>query len=214
MFSFKSFLFVLFLLLFIFQSCECTEGYAYCSGCLTGCCYWVFDTSQTNDPNCTTSSYCECFPLNTCVLYGTNTNYPAGDRQCSYSACSSQCCHYSIDSTIQDFECKLTATCKCTNYSACSNTNNAYTCIDYFNNYTQSSHGAENYYDSWWYADCLSQYSGHTYVAVSYSVWKAVVAVGSVLDGLLVILIAYLIYYKCYQKPKNYNNAMGGLNKN
>ena len=220
--SLKFFLLSLFLLLSTFQFCKGTQGFAYCSGCSSTCCYWSFDSSATTDPNCTDSYECNCHSINLCDSSSTTTTLPysAGNRQCSYSVCTSQCCHYNSASSVQDFYCTNILNCYCTTLSNCgsgsnTNTDNVYTCNDYFNNYTQSSSGGVyNYYASWWYADCLSVYSGQTYVAVSYPGWKAVVAVGSVLDGLLAILIVYLVYYKCYQKPKNYNNPIGGLNQN
>lgn len=61
-------------------------------------------------------------------------------------------------------------------------------------------------YDDWAAADKLSTASGTVYVVVNYPAWKAAVGVGAAIAGIWFLLNLYLIYYKCFQKPKNFIN--------
>ena len=60
----------------------------------------------------------------------------------------------------------------------------------------------------------LTIYSGQTYIVVIYPAWKAAVAVGSIITGIWFFLDIYLIYLKCFAKPKGWGNpptaAQGG----
>ena len=52
-------------------------------------------------------------------------------------------------------------------------------------------------------ATYYSDSTGKVYVAVNYVAWKAVVGVGSALCGIWFFLDLYLIFLKCFQKPKS-----------
>ena len=46
--------------------------------------------------------------------------------------------------------------------------------------------------------------TGNTYVVVNYSGWKAAVAVGAAIAGVWFFLDLWLLYYKCFAKPRNW----------
>jgi len=152
--------------------------------CSSKCCTWS-STVFYNDTTCN-STYCSCSVASACVTTST-TQYPSGYQTCG---CTGGCCYYYASSYVHDYYC---------------NSSNCYCSSSYGYNYCTSSSTSTgySYVDDWSTADSLSALSGNSYVVVSYSGWKAAVAVGAVIAGIWFFLDLYLLYYKCFQKPRN-----------
>ena len=162
------------------------SGYHNCSTtrCSGGCCY--YSATLTYDDYYCNSLFCECGSSSYCG--STSSSFTSkGHHYCSFNNCVSVCCYYSSDLYSSDYHCN-TLTCSCSSSSNCGvSTSNTYTDSDYL-------------------AKSLSNESGTTYVVVNYTVWKAMVVVGSIICGILLCLNTSLIYYKCFHKPKNFTN--------
>ena len=152
------------------------------------CNYWECDNnccySSTDSPDNGTSV--ECTYLSYC---GTGV----------YNSCLSGCCFYAQNNNASDYYCSG-SNCFSADPIYCPSSNNN-------NNYSYGS-GSDNM------ANYLNDNSGQTYIVVIYPAWKAAVAVGSIITGIWFFLDIYLIYLKCFAKPKGWGNpptvAQGG----
>ena len=122
---------------------------------------------------------------------GTYTTYNSGYRSCIYG-----CCYYSQTSYTEDYAC-YTYYCSSASSSYCSNNGGSSGGSSSFSSSDQAT----------WEADYLTRYSGKTYIVVVYPAWKAFVAAGSIITGLWFFLDVYLIYFKCFHKPRGWTTG-------
>lgn len=174
-----------------FQS-SYSSGYRSC-GASSGCCYYSA-TLTYPDYTCQ-SSYCTSMSYSSyCSSSSSSSYYSSGYRSCSTSYTSTGCCYYSIAMTSSDYYC-LTSYC----YSA-----SASLCTGSSSSGGSSSGSWSSTWSDWTVADQLTLMTGNTYVVVNYSGWKAAVAIGASIAGVWFFLDLWLLYYKCFSKPKNW----------
>ena len=170
------------------------------SSCPTGCCSYYSYTYAIADPTCALgSTYCSCSTATTCTALTSSSSsgyYAAGYRSCSTSYSTSGCCYYSISMTTSDYTCSSFYCSSASSYS-CSSSGGS-------SSGGSSSGTWSSSWSDWTVADQLTLSSGNSYVVVNYSGWKAAVAIGAAIAGVWFFLDLWLLYYKCFAKPKNW----------
>ena len=170
-------------------------GFRACSAG-SGCCY--YSASLTYPDYTCQSSYCtQQYYSTSCSSSSTGGSYAAGYRACSTSYTSTACCYYSISMTTSDYSC---------NSFYCSSAS-SYHCTSSGGSSGGGSYNGGSFssaWSDWTVADQLTLASGNSYVVVNYSGWKAAVAVGAAIAGVWFFLNLWLMYYKCFAKPKNW----------
>ena len=168
-----------------------TSGYR---SCIYGCCKYEASLATpdykciSTDCHSTSSSYCtKNTTTNSATDSKTTPIYFSG-----YRTCTNGCCYYYQIGYTEDFAC-LTTYCSTASSSSCSNGRGSG---------SSSDQAARD-------ADILKRYSGKTYIVVVYATWKAFVVAGSVIAGIWFFLDIYLIYLKCFHKPRGWR-ATGG----